>query len=476
MIRPTRAAIGLAVAACAVALSAYATEMWLNSAYYADKPDPAAASAAAALYGCALYWLLPLALALTAADLILCAWIRPARIERVLPEKLTLNKTHRVEFVLEEPEAPRSLLGRLSAPLEKREAVVWDRFPVASEVSARSVRLGFKAVVDGEPRRARRAGYDFKPTAKGDALFEPFDYELASPMRLWARRFSGGRPQPVKILPDVSEILGADLLSFGKWLQMVGAKKINAKGIGKEFFQLRGFAQGDSIRDVDWKATAKASKPIVKQYQEERDRRIYLMLDCGMAMAERFDGVSHFDCALRAMLLTAYAALKNDDPVGALAVNRLEPKHLPARKGLAQIGAMIRTLYNVEPENSANDVESAANFCLGKERRRSLIIYITHLNFEISDDAVGALARLRRRHAVLVANIKSPAAQAPLRRPPRTIDEAYLYDGARLYAQKEKELLLRLDAQRIPCVNCFPDEFAPKLINAYIKMRAQSEL
>ena len=100
---------------------------------------------------------------------------------------------------------------------------------------------------------------------------------------------------------------------------MVGAHLRRRRGEGTEFQQLREYRLGDSLRQIDWKATQRARKLISRDYQDERNQQVMLLVDTGRRMLARDDGLSHFDHVLNAALLVAYIALRQGDVVGLLA-------------------------------------------------------------------------------------------------------------------------------------------------------------
>ena len=69
----------------------------------------------------------------------------------------------------------------------------------------------------------------------------------------------------------------------GAWRE-IGIKSYPQRGSGTDFKQLADYRPGDSIRDIDWKATLRHGRPIVREYQDERDQRVVFLLDCGRRM------------------------------------------------------------------------------------------------------------------------------------------------------------------------------------------------
>lgn len=130
-------------------------------------------------------------------------------------------------------------------------------------------------------------------------------------------------------LPDFARLYGAELMAVDHWLNQIGVRGGQRRGLGLEFHQLREFRDGDTLRQIDWKATARKRTPIAREYQDERDQQILFLLDCGRRMRSQDGDLSHFDHALNASLLLAYVALRQGDAVGAMTFAGDDRRHLP---------------------------------------------------------------------------------------------------------------------------------------------------
>ena len=147
-------------------------------------------------------------------------------------------------------------------------------------------------------------------------MFQRCDVRLLSPLGLWR----SWRPltlfSETRVYPDFAQLHGAGLKAIDLWLNRPWRAPANVAA-RSEFHQLREFREGDTLRQIDWKATARARTPIAREYQDERDQQIMPMLDCGRRMRSQDGDLSHFDHALNASSSAAYAALRQGDAVGA---------------------------------------------------------------------------------------------------------------------------------------------------------------
>ncbi|MCZ7631074.1 MAG: AAA family ATPase [Microthrixaceae bacterium] len=93
----------------------------------------------------------------------------------------------------------------------------------------------------------------------------------------------------------------------------VGMRSARGLGGGTDFEQLREYGPDDEFRRIDWTATARVGKPIVRTYRAERNQRVLVLLDNGRVMAGRVGGVPRVEHAMdAAMMLTAVATRLGD--------------------------------------------------------------------------------------------------------------------------------------------------------------------
>src|SRR5690606_30834185 len=155
--------------------------------------------------------------------------------------------------------------------------------------------------------------YRLRPTQRGHYAFSHCEALLLSPLGLWRSRRVIPLADETRVYPDFTRLHGAPLMAVDNWLSRLGIRQQPRRGLGLEFHQLREYRDGDVLRQIDWKATARKRVPIAREYQDERDQQILLMLDCGRRMRSQDGELTHFDHALNASLLLAYVALRQGD-------------------------------------------------------------------------------------------------------------------------------------------------------------------
>lgn len=395
---------------------------------------------------------------LAAVDAIGAFRLPELTISRVLPEHFSVGRSHNIGL--------RVVPKNLHAVTRPLPVWVYDFFPAGWETDSREVSEMLR------PDTGMELYYQARPTERGDAVFSGCQYAMVSPLGLWWRIRKLPVSDTVKVLPDFSRILGAELMGIQHWLSMMGAKRIQRRGEGQDFHQLRAYQDGDSIRHVDWKATSRMQAPIVRTFHDERDQQVVFLLDCGRQMRTAVeDGLTHFDHALNAMLLLAYTALKHEDGVGLLTFAHPDARFLPPHKGLAQLGRLVDRVYDVQPCASAADYEQAVSRLMLQQQRRALVVVISHFDHDNDAQLTAQLARLKKRHAVLFASIRQAEQDVWQRTPLKTRDDSMRYVGLQLYRQHEANALRQLAAMNILNMNVLPKELSAALINQYLRLK-----
>jgi uncharacterized protein (DUF58 family) len=306
--------------------------------------------------------------------------------------------------------------------------------------------------------------------ARGDQRFGTVELRLASPAALWRRRLTAGAAETVRVLPDFQAVAGYALLAVEDRLGQMGVRLQQRRGEGLEFHQLREYRRGDVLRQIDWKATARRGKLISRDYQEERNQQVVFLLDCGRRMRARDGELSHFDHVLNAVLLVAYAALRQGDAVGVATFGGDE-RWLPPRKGPAGLPAVLRAVYDLETSPRPPDYREAARRVAMLQRRRALVVAITNLRDEDAGELLPALEMLRPRHLVLLASLREAALDEVLAAPPESFPAALLTAAVHQYLAERQRIREQLHGRGVLTLDVPPAELPVRLVNRYLEIK-----
>jgi uncharacterized protein (DUF58 family) len=322
--------------------------------------------------------------------------------------------------------------------------------------------------VELQPGQHSQVGYRLRPLKRGHFTFEHCEINLPSPLGLWSDKRLLNVTDNTRVYPDFARLYGAQLLAVDNWLSQLGVRQRQRRGLGMEFHQLREFREGDSLRQIDWKATARQRTPIAREYQDERDQQIIFMLDCGRRMRSQDGELAHFDHALNACLLLSYIALRQGDAVGLSTFACDRPHYLAPVKGTEQLKVLLNTVYDLNNTQRPADYQAAANQLLARQKRRALVVLVTNLRDEDDEELLTAVKRLGKHHRVLVASLREDLLDTLRHTPVQTLPEALAYCGTVDYLNERAELHERLSAHGVPVVDARPSELGAELVTRYL--------
>ena len=322
-----------------------------------------------------------------------------------------------------------------------------------------------------EPGHWVDLAYTIHPNERGEHHFGQIELRLTSPFRLWRYQCQTGEPATVRVFPNFARITQYTLLATDNRLSQLGVLRQRRRGEGSDFKQLREYRRDDSLRHVDWKATSRMRKLIVREYQDERDQQIIFLLDCSQRMRSRDDDLSHFDHTLNAMLLLSYVALRQGDAVGFGTFGHAVPRFFPPRKSTATVQQLLNATYDLQPTLHTPDYLAASEMITQHVRKRSLVVLLTNLRDEDDSTLQPALTQLRQRHLVLVANLRESGLDKLLCNAVDDFDSALSYAAAIEYRQARHAQLTSLRVQGVNILDTSPPELPVLLVNRYWEMK-----
>jgi len=319
---------------------------------------------------------------------------------------------------------------------------VIDHFPVSfnSDATITSMKL--------PPETAKTLNYRVQPTERGEHDFANIQIRRYSPWGFWTTRQDLGEPHLARVFPNFTAISKYALRGADSLQAMAATHVKQRRGEGLDFHQLREYRVGDTFRQIDWKASARSQKLISKEFQEERDQQVIFLLDSGRRMLARDGDLSHFDHVLNTVMLLGYIALRQGDAVGYMTCEP-DPRWLPATKGRSTISTLSRHLFDMQPRPEATDYWHAATELVRRQRRRALVILVTNVRDEDSQDLHKAIGLLRQRHLLVVASLTENAIAETLDKPVTTFDEALHFAATQDYVTRRRTSRTRISRRGV---------------------------
>lgn len=206
--------------------------------------------------------------------------------------------------------------------------------------------------------------------------------------------------------------LPAEILKKVKLLEISTRKIVNNifageyqttfKGQGMTFAEFREYIPGDDVRHISWPLTARAGKPFIKKFEEERELTLMLVVD--VSGSSDFGSGKYFKGEAMAHLaaLLAFSAARNKDQVGLLLFSDQVEHYVPPQKGVGHIQRILRDLYYYKPKSHGTRIEEGLKFLQGVLRKRSVIFVVSDFMDEGFDSSLRLLGRKHDVTAVVV--------------------------------------------------------------------------
>ena len=191
--------------------------------------------------------------------------------------------------------------------------------------------------------------------------------------------------------------------------QLAGQYHSVFKGRGLVFSDVRPYYAGDDVRAIDWNITARMNAPHVKQFIEERDRTVNLMIDMSASGHFGSRGTTKRELAAELAAVVAFSAIKNNDRVGLYIVTDKVERYVPPKKGRRHVLRVIGEILAFEPMSRKTDLAAGLDF-LGKvARRRSVVFLVSDF---LSEGWERAMQITRQRHELVPVVVGDPMEQA----------------------------------------------------------------
>jgi len=319
--------------------------------------------------------------------------------------------------------------------------------------------------------------YLARPSVRGPHHFGRIVVRCPGPLGLWRRQTAIPAAEEVSVYPALAAIGRWEALVRRGAVQEMGVRSWRRFGEGTEFQGVRDYVPGDDFRRINWRASARLARPMLSQFEPERSRPIWLVLDCGRLMAGGSGPLTKLDAALSAALLLAWVALFRGDRVGALAVAGTPVAAVPLRAGRSHYPRLLERLSALRPELVDPDWALVIAQLRQRQGPRALIVIFTDLADPlVAAELAHATALLRPRHLPLVVTQRDPALEAARRRAP--LDDRALYRrAAALGILEERERALQqLQRLGVLTVDSGPEGVSPALLNRYLELKGRGQL
>ena len=325
------------------------------------------------------------------------------------------------------------------------------------------------------PASRLRLSYRVRPRTRGFLRLGDVHLRTLGPLGLAWLRTIVAREDVVRVQPGLSGFLRRKDLAVRRPLREPGLRRIRRLGEGSEFESLREYVRGDDPRAIDWKASARRNRYVVRSWQAERNQNVVLAIDAGRQMRERVLDRERADFGLAAAMLVAGRARAYGDRVATLVFDD-RVRHLsPPRR--VEMGAMAETLAGVETRLVEPNYPLALATLARTVRKRSLVVlFCDVIDADVSRALVASLARTARTHLPMAVAIRNPELERAAARTPSQEADAFHRAAAEELVQARATALQAMRRSGILVVDADPGDALAATLEKYVEVKERGLL
>ena len=342
------------------------------------------------------------------------------------------------------------------------------------------------------PMHTTDIAYRLTPLRRGIYQFVDIHLQCWGVLGLIVRRRRIPAAVEIKVYPNLQAVRQYELLVKRGMLHQIGLKTSRQFGEGTEMERLREYSPDDDFRRIDWNATARQRKPIVREFETERSQDVVIMLDTGRLMASPIlletstlptaastsqKAMLKLDYAINTTLMTAYVSMLKGDKVGLIAFADSVHQYLAPKPGKKQFLTMLEAIYALPVHPVEPDFAEAFKYLASKQRRRALIILFTDILDSDSAEGIAAyVSQLSKHHLVACVTLTDSGIVELAEQ--RTPDSKSVYQKAiaeRLLQEKHATLEI-LRRQGVITIDVPAHQLTMAVVNKYLELKAKSRI
>ena len=393
-------------------------------------------------------------------DILLLYRTRDAiKASRVLPDKLSNGDKNAVEILITNQYNSKIFLN------------IIDELPVQFQ------ERDFRIIDEVEAGMSKTFSYTVRPTERGEYHYGGLQVFVGSPLGLAQRKFSFNQDAMVPNYPSFLQLRKYELMAFTNKLKDFGLKKIRRIGHTMEFEQIKDYVQGDDVRNINWKASAKRNQLMINQFQDEKSQPVYSVIDKGRVMKMPFEELKLVDYAINSTLVISNIALKKGDKAGMFSFSDKVSNQVMAQKRASQMNLILETLYNLDTDFKESDFGRLYIDIKRTITQRSLLLLYT--NFETMDALHRQLPYLQaiaKNHLLVVIFFENTELKELVKTPATTTHEIYQKTIAEKFIYEKRLIVNELNRYGIQTILTEPQQLTVNTINKYLEIKARGLL
>ncbi len=395
-------------------------------------------------------------LLLTLIDYMLLFIVRgEVKATRLMPQRFSIGDENKVTLALSN-----------SYPFQVISLLI-DELPFQYQVRnfMQYIKIGF--------RSRESVTYSLRPLSRGEFKFGYLVCYTATPIGFLRRRFKIAEPSVIKVYPAYQQLRKFQLLAISG-SSLNGVKKIRRLGHSLEFEKIKDYVQGDDVRTINWKATARSNNLMVNTFTDARQQQVYCLIDKGRNMKMPFEGLTLLDHSINACLAILNVALLKQDKAGLITFSSRVNDIIVADRRTDQLHRILETLYKQQTLFKESDYEAVWSTVHRGITQRSFILLFTNFEtFSSLQRQLPFLKKIAQRHLVCVVFFQNTLLKEIHESNPDDIEGIYVKTIADQFDLEKRLIVKELRRHGVLSILTSPQNLSIDVINKYLELKAR---
>ncbi|MEN6315162.1 MAG: DUF58 domain-containing protein [Clostridiaceae bacterium] len=326
-----------------------------------------------------------------------------------------------------------------------------------------------------EPHKKACFNYFVIPSKRGAFTFPNIYASYLSKLKLSKRMIKINLSGEFKVYPDLKNLRKYRLGICNNRLYKQGRRSLKMLGKGSSYESLREYVHGDEFRKINWKATARAGRPFINQYEPEKNQHVHILIDTGRAMSLTVKGWRKLDLVINTALILCDIVNQNGDKSALMLFNTKVNNMILPGKGPGHRNQILEALYHIEHTNDTSNYDEAFNYLKRKERHRSIVFLFTDFEtVEEAGDLMRVLPVISRNNLVVLPLIRNENLHELSIMRVKNREDLFNKGVALELHEDRCDIINHLNRRGVFCLECPAEKLELSTINKYIQVKNQT--
>jgi uncharacterized protein (DUF58 family) len=326
-----------------------------------------------------------------------------------------------------------------------------------------------------EPHEKKLYQYFVTPTKRGAFTFKNVHVKYEGRLKLCMKLFKVKLDKDYKVYPNMKNLRKYRLSITNNRTFKQGQRNLKMLGRGTSFESLREYVTGDEYRKINWKATARENKPIVNQYEPEKNQHVHILIDTGRPMSYTVRGYRKLDMVVNTALVLSDIVNQNGDQSALMLFNTEVSSMIAPGKGADHRNKILETLYHIDHNNETSNYDEAFYYFKRKERHRSIVFLFTDFDtVEEAENLIKVLPVISRNNIVVIMLIRNESLGEIGGLSIKNQEDLFNKGVALELMEERRKIISVLNRRGVLCIECEAEKLEYTAVNKYIQVKNRS--